>query len=199
MTSNTQTKLAIEGLAHDLNNVLQTIPHPASLVPSGGTHAGPAAIIARSVGQCRRILRPEGSAAPASLAEAIENAAAFAQDALELSGGKALELAAHSAGRECVRAAIEAFRSSGELVIQAADDGPGIPGHLLHAIFTPRFSTSHGAGLGLHIVSSVVQDLGGTVSAANAPTGGAVFTIRLPEKTGTTHSPLAAAASACAD
>ena len=36
-----------------------------------------------------------------------------------------------------------------------------------------------GAGLGLAIVHAIVTAHGGTVGAANAPDGGAVFTIRL--------------------
>jgi two-component system OmpR family sensor kinase len=37
-----------------------------------------------------------------------------------------------------------------------------------------------GAGLGLAIVAGIVDAHGGTVAAANAPGGGAVFAVRLP-------------------
>ena len=37
-----------------------------------------------------------------------------------------------------------------------------------------------GTGLGLAIVKHLVQVMGGTVVAGNAPKGGAVFTVRLP-------------------
>ncbi len=63
--------------------------------------------------------------------------------------------------------------------VQVADTGPGIPEAILGKIFKPRFSTkSKQAGLGLHIVHTIVKDNGGTVSAANREGGrGAVFTI----------------------
>jgi signal transduction histidine kinase len=37
-----------------------------------------------------------------------------------------------------------------------------------------------GAGLGLSIVAGIAEEHGGTARAANAPDGGAVFTIDLP-------------------
>ena len=37
-----------------------------------------------------------------------------------------------------------------------------------------------GSGLGLAIVRQVAEQHGGSVSAANAPDGGAVFTLQLP-------------------
>jgi two-component system sensor histidine kinase HupT/HoxJ len=37
-----------------------------------------------------------------------------------------------------------------------------------------------GTGLGLAITYGIIQEHGGTIEAANAPDGGAVFTIDLP-------------------
>lgn len=63
------------------------------------------------------------------------------------------------------------------------DDGPGIPAEILPSIFDPFYTTKRpgrGTGLGLSICKSVVKEHNGTVEAANAPGGGAVFTVSLP-------------------
>jgi len=68
-------------------------------------------------------------------------------------------------------------------VIRIRDNGPGIPPDRLHQIFDPFFTTKRpgeGTGLGLSICYSIMEGLGGEVSAANHPGGGAEFTIRLP-------------------
>jgi signal transduction histidine kinase len=62
------------------------------------------------------------------------------------------------------------------------DSGPGIPAAVLPRIFDPFFTTKEvgkGTGLGLAITYGIVQEHGGTVTAANSPDG-AVFTITLP-------------------
>ncbi|HKV24881.1 MAG TPA: ATP-binding protein [Candidatus Acidoferrum sp.] len=69
------------------------------------------------------------------------------------------------------------------VLLQVIDDGPGIPQAILARIFDPFFTTKPagiGTGLGLSIVLGVVREHGGQVSVANAPGGGAVFSIELP-------------------
>lgn len=65
------------------------------------------------------------------------------------------------------------------------DSGPGIRHEFLDKIFDSNFSTKKtdikfGLGLGLSISRDIVQQHGGTISAENAPDGGAVFTVTLP-------------------
>ncbi len=63
------------------------------------------------------------------------------------------------------------------------DDGPGIPRENLGSIFDPFYTTKRpgrGTGLGLSICKSVLKEHNGSVEAANAPGGGAVFTVTLP-------------------
>jgi PAS domain S-box-containing protein len=63
------------------------------------------------------------------------------------------------------------------------DDGAGIAKENLPSIFDPFYTTKRpgrGTGLGLSICKSVMKEHNGTVEAANAPEGGAVFTVTLP-------------------
>ena len=65
--------------------------------------------------------------------------------------------------------------------VEVEDTGAGIPDEDLQRIFIPFFTTkAKGHGVGLALAHRVVTDHGGTLSAANAPSGGAVFTVRLP-------------------
>ncbi|HEU4434829.1 MAG TPA: ATP-binding protein, partial [Pyrinomonadaceae bacterium] len=65
--------------------------------------------------------------------------------------------------------------------IEIRDTGPGIPPADLPKIFIPFFTTkSKGHGIGLALAHRIVTEHGGTLTAANHPETGAVFTIRLP-------------------
>ncbi|MGN6167890.1 MAG: ATP-binding protein, partial [Solirubrobacteraceae bacterium] len=74
-----------------------------------------------------------------------------------------------------------------EAVLEVRDHGKGLPAADSDVLFE-RFWRANpgrgrgaaGAGLGLSIVRAVVEAHGGRVAAANAPGGGAVFTVRLP-------------------
>lgn len=65
--------------------------------------------------------------------------------------------------------------------IDIEDTGEGIQPNDLQRIFIPFFTTkSKGHGVGLALAHRVIIDHGGTLTAANAPRGGAVFTLKLP-------------------
>jgi signal transduction histidine kinase len=69
----------------------------------------------------------------------------------------------------------------GWLTLQVADTGSGLPAALGERIFDPFTTTKEtGAGLGLPICKRIAEVHGGTITAANRPEGGAVFTLRLP-------------------
>lgn len=68
-----------------------------------------------------------------------------------------------------------------EVAVTVADAGPGLPADLGDRIFEPFVSTKEaGMGLGLSICRRIAEAHGGTLGAAAAPGGGAVFTVRLP-------------------
>ncbi len=69
-------------------------------------------------------------------------------------------------------------------LIEVADSGPGVPPELLDKIFEPFFTTkavNEGTGMGLATVYGIVEQAGGHINVSNAPEGGAVFRIFLPE------------------
>ncbi len=66
--------------------------------------------------------------------------------------------------REDGRIAITTLANNGEIVVEVADNGCGIPDEVLPQIFDPFFTTKDvgdGTGLGLSITHGMVQDHGG--------------------------------------
>jgi signal transduction histidine kinase len=67
------------------------------------------------------------------------------------------------------------------VMVIVADTGPGIAGdpERIFERFT-RSADSGGTGLGLTIARQLVELHGGSLTAANEPTGGARFTVTFP-------------------
>jgi signal transduction histidine kinase len=90
--------------------------------------------------------------------------------------------------------AIDASPQKGEIIIETAkhgrgyattviDNGAGIPDALKDKIFDPFYSTKEGGtGLGLSISKRIVESYGGTLTLSDAETGGACFSVFLPEQ-----------------
>jgi len=67
------------------------------------------------------------------------------------------------------------------VMLTVRDSGPGIPPDALPRVFEPFFSLRRGGlGLGLSLCESLATAMGGTLSAANQPARGAMFTLKLP-------------------
>ena len=81
------------------------------------------------------------------------------------------------------RLTIGARREDDRIVVTIQDIGHGIAEQDLPRVFDPFFTTKpvgRGTGLGLSITEAIVRDHDGSIGVANAPEGGAVFTIVLP-------------------
>ncbi len=79
-----------------------------------------------------------------------------------------------------------AVTTPGQLRIDVLDDGPGIPAGLQQDIFNKftrgdKESSIPGVGLGLAICQAIVSVHQGTITAANRPEGGALFSVCVPQ------------------
>jgi signal transduction histidine kinase len=82
--------------------------------------------------------------------------------------------------RIAIRAYKEGKKSAGRVIIEVADNGPGIPHDIVNRIFEPFFTTKKfekGTGLGLSICYNIVDAHGGGMSVKSREGEGAVFII----------------------
>ncbi len=122
---------------------------------------------------------PEGiniAGSPDQLLQVVMNLLQNAFDALADTASPCLEIAA----RPLTGA------DGGQVEVLFHDNGTGIAPENLPHLFEPFFTTKpvgKGTGLGLAISYGIVERHGGSLTAANDPAGGAVFTLRLPVAT----------------
>jgi signal transduction histidine kinase len=200
-------KNELTGLAHDLNNVFQTV---AGVAAHLGHEPELAEAILRSVERGRHIVagmrQQDASATP--FETILANAASFVEDFRIASKGPAVSIESRMdpgimlAGNwawervlinlflNSLRAMpgggiirVEARYTGGGAEISVADEGTGIAPEMLDCLFEPHTSGNGSTGMGLSIVESIVQRNGGTVRARNLERG-AEFIIHVPlEKT----------------
>jgi signal transduction histidine kinase len=194
--------LTLEGLVHDLKNVLKTIGESAEWVEDDPKWERIAHRRQRIVNRGQRIVHSilDTNRSTTDLAPILENAVQFCRDYLECANGPKIEFV-HEIDKEFrlsgdaaqwERVLVNLFLNSAQagakiiriraqgVEIVVSDDGPGISPELLPRIFNPRVSTkSIISGLGLYVVQSIVEQNGGSVSASNGASGGAVFTMRV--------------------
>lgn len=76
---------------------------------------------------------------------------------------------------------VKTRESDGTVEITVIDRGSGIPPKLIENIFNPFYTTkSGGVGLGLAIVSKIVDEHGGSIAVESEPGEGSVFRVYLP-------------------
>ncbi len=78
---------------------------------------------------------------------------------------------------------VRTAHEDGEVIVDLADTGSGIPSEHLSRIYDPFFTTKaigHGTGLGLSITYGIVQEHGGTIACQSSEGQGTRFSLRLP-------------------
>jgi two-component system C4-dicarboxylate transport sensor histidine kinase DctB len=81
----------------------------------------------------------------------------------------------------CIELGCECVGRQARLTVR--DYGPGLDEEAISHLFEPFFTTKQagvGLGLGLTISAGIIRDFGGTLSGANHPEGGAIFTLEIP-------------------
>jgi two-component system nitrogen regulation sensor histidine kinase NtrY len=107
----------------------------------------------------------EMSADPAMLEHILINLVKNSQQAMQYTESPTISMLA-------------SINRRGHLVIEIADNGPGIEDDVKSKIFVPFFTTKkEGSGVGLALTRQVMNAHGGTVKVANSDTDGALFTL----------------------
>ncbi|HEY6004419.1 MAG TPA: PAS domain S-box protein [Anaeromyxobacter sp.] len=100
------------------------------------------------------------------------------------------------------RILVTAREEGGEIVVEVADTGTGIPLHARERIFEPFFTTKPvgvGTGLGLSIARSIIAGAGGSIDFETEEGRGTTFRLRVPARTSAAASPAAGPARAAAN
>jgi signal transduction histidine kinase len=89
--------------------------------------------------------------------------------------------ACEAAGTGC-SVAMDARKTDEAFEIRISDHGPGIAPNIRDTLFNPfvSFGKPHGTGMGLAIVTKIVQDHGGSVSVESTSASGTVVLVKLP-------------------
>jgi PAS domain S-box-containing protein len=143
------------------------------------------------IGDLLRIVRADAIARNVSLvAEVDEKAGIVLADRVQLlqvllnltmNAFEALTVIRADARHVVVRAEPVA---DGKVCISVRDTGLGFPDGIVEQLFEAFFSTkAEGTGMGLAIARSIIEAHGGTLTGENCDSGGARFTVCLPEGT----------------
>lgn len=88
----------------------------------------------------------------------------------------------HNAAARADHVELSVVRFENLVTLQISDDGPGFDEEILPVVFERfrRGDNRGSTGLGMAIAKSIVEAHGGSVSAANSSTGGAIVKLHLP-------------------
>lgn len=168
------SELTVEGLAHDLNNVFETLSEAAELLSSDSKWTKLANTIRRSVRRGERIVASlnETISDPGDLTEILDNAVQHTEDVLTFTRGTAIRYTRHlesgvtlpgstaawervfvnlflnaaQANPQGAEVEIGAACAGGIVTLTVADNGPGIPASILPTLFEPNVTTKKSRG-----------------------------------------------------
>jgi signal transduction histidine kinase len=108
-----------------------------------------------------------------------------------------LNLARNAIEAGARRVTIGARSEPEAIIIEVADDGPGLPPKARDNLFRPFAGSARpgGTGLGLAIAREILRAHGGDITLADSTAGGTTFCLRLPAEAGGASERLAPAAS----
>ncbi|HEX9530022.1 MAG TPA: HAMP domain-containing sensor histidine kinase [Acidimicrobiales bacterium] len=169
------------GLTHEAEDVLRELRAEAATAALDRVVLDLAAVLEVTVGDW-----PPG---PGHRLELVTDGAAPAwvdPGALQQIVGHLLENAvAYSPGGGRIR--VHAYADGGRAVLEVCDQGIGVPDGI--DIFAPfsrgtgsQVQAVRGSGIGLYVVRTLVEAMGGEVSARRHPDAGSTFTVRLPAR-----------------
>ena len=167
----------------DFARPLHAQPHPANLIAlldrvldivatrfAGKQEAGEAIRIERDYEAGLPLVPLDESLCEQAFLNLVQNAYEAMLDQVPSHGGTL---------RVAARQAVQGEREGVEL--RLADTGPGVPDKLREEIFNPFVTTKKtGVGLGLSIVSKIMDGHHGSIRVENSDGGGAVFTLFFP-------------------
>ncbi len=133
---------------------------------------------------------PEISCDPEQMREVFMNLGINALSAMSGTGGGTLTIKYPCQRPRVSATTILRKMENRGITLSFHDKGPGIPEGMEHRIFEPFFTTKEkGGGLGLSIALRIIESHMGSLWAANAPGGGAIFYIWLPAQSNTAKLP----------
>ena len=77
---------------------------------------------------------------------------------------------------------IDAYTKNNNIIVSITDSGSGIPDNIKDKIFQPFFTTKplgEGTGLGLDIVTTIINNHGGKIEVSTRP-GKTTFSVYIP-------------------
>lgn len=121
---------------------------------------------------------------PGELLQVLINLAVNAVEAMQGKGQLRLSAAAvPTAPATCLYRSPNFNPQLPLVTLAVADTGPGIPAETLQKIFQPYFTTKeHGTGIGLAIVSELVNQYAGAVDVRSEPGRGTTVNVYLPRE-----------------